>query len=134
MSVLDQIEEIIKKEIKGKKDNVILSLEIGDDYYCLEHYEQDEYAKYFKTKKEMVAWLNKNGWKINEISESWGGLNTNNLEVIEIDNFIKTFKKDCLNKKYNQLNLFLLKWFFLILYHKKQWKFYLQIETQLAFH
>ncbi len=70
MSVLDQIEEIIKKEIKGKKDNVILSLEIGDDYYCLEHYEQDEYAKYFKTKKEMVAWLNKNGWKINEISES----------------------------------------------------------------
>ena len=49
---------------------MILSLEIGDDYYCLEHYEQDEYAKYFNTKKEMVAWLNENGWKINEFSKS----------------------------------------------------------------
>ena len=69
MGVLEQIDEIIKKEIRGKNNNVILTLEINDDSYCLNHLEQEnsgDHGECFKTKKEMTAWLNENGWNIKE--------------------------------------------------------------------
>ena len=70
MSVLDQIDNIIKKEIKGYKDNVILALEINDDCYCIEHLDQNEFPEHFNTKTEMTNWLNENGWRINTLSKS----------------------------------------------------------------
>ena len=67
MSIFDQIEEIIKKKVKGKKDNMILSLEITGNAYYLDHLGQEDHGDYgecFETKKEMVDWLNENGWGI----------------------------------------------------------------------
>ena len=46
MSILDQIVEIIKKKVKGKKDNMILSLEITGNAYYLDHLGQEDHGDY----------------------------------------------------------------------------------------
>lgn len=63
MSILDQIETLITKKIKGKNGNVILALGIEGDYYILDYLDG---SNTFKTKQQMIDWLNGNDFKIIE--------------------------------------------------------------------
>ena len=64
MSILDQIDKIIKKGIKGDNNNALLSLTITEGYYFLSHCESE--LDEIGTKEEIVTWLNENGWNIKE--------------------------------------------------------------------
>ena len=66
MSILDQIEKIMKKKIKSKNNNIIteydMKLNWGELYYYIRL--DNEEGEVFKTKEDMADWLNKKGWNI----------------------------------------------------------------------
>ena len=70
MSVLDQIEEIITKQLKNEAGDVIWEFSKnfnGRFSYKIKTLNREtmhENVNLFMDKKEIVEWLNKNGWKI----------------------------------------------------------------------
>ena len=81
MSVLDQINEIIIKDITNENGYEVVRFAINDGYafgyvslrYALKLLNRKTnrvISAEFITIEGMIEWLNKNGWKINTISKS----------------------------------------------------------------
>lgn len=81
MSVLEQINEIIRRDITNENGYEIVRFAINDGYafgyaslsYALKLLNRKTnrvISAEFITMEGMVEWLNKNGWKINTISKS----------------------------------------------------------------
>ena len=66
MGILERIENIMKKQIKSEKGNIIteyhMKLNWGGLYYYIRL--DNEEGEVFKTKEDMADWLNKKGWNI----------------------------------------------------------------------
>ena len=66
MGILEQIENIMKKQIKSEMGNIIteydMKLNWGGLYYYIRL--DNEEGEVFKTKEDMADWLNKKGWNI----------------------------------------------------------------------
>ena len=79
MSILDQIKALIFNRKLNEKGDAVRTIKIGAEIYVLDigkpspkgsWIEKIGKEYYFGTEKEIVTWLNENGWKINTLSKS----------------------------------------------------------------
>ena len=71
MSVLDQIESIIKNKVKNEKGEEIIDLTFSNYTGKMAYFlNVDCVIQEFSSKRKLVNFMNKNGWVINTISKS----------------------------------------------------------------
>ena len=71
MSVLDQIESIIKNKVKNEKGQEIIDLTFSNYTGKMTYFlNVDCVIQEFSSKRKLVNFMNKNGWVINTISKS----------------------------------------------------------------
>ena len=71
MSVLDQIESIIKNKVKNEKGQEIIDLTFSNYTGKMTYFlNVDCVIQEFSSKIKLVNFMNKNGWRINTLSKS----------------------------------------------------------------
>ena len=71
MGVLDQIENIIKNKVKNEKGQEIIDLTFSNYTGKMTYFlNVDCVIQEFSSKKKLVNFMNKNGWRINTLSKS----------------------------------------------------------------
>ena len=71
MSVLDQIESIIKNKVKNEKGEEIIDLTFSNYTGKMTYFlNEDCVIQEFTSKTKLVNFMNKNGWVINTVRKS----------------------------------------------------------------